>query len=664
MVGLVAVLVAVLAVFGTVQWRSAVDAKRDVEDLLAVDDLVSASREELADDPELALLLAMQAVRETVDLGFATEEAVDALHFALQNLGIQYDVDAGTPVAVRPGPDGPVGVYALPPGELMAFAASSVQRTLTDAECRAVLSDTCPADIDVPERLPLQDGMGSYGATATGPNALAGTTVRFSAGALSEDQAFALQLAAFADRTGITVEFMRDEAQAPLDSALDERNRRPDVVEATSVPAWAASRALDVSRFIDPAVLRSDFGALLLSTRTPALRGGELPPGAPVSAIPLRMGLKGLVFYPKAEFDEAGYEIPTTWAELVELSHQIADDGGTPWCFGFASGYADGWPGTDFIESLVLRTGGVEAYDAWTAGEIGFTSPSVMAAGRLADELIFEPGFVLGGPDTIGEKLYYQPLIDMVERDEVTGETGAGCWLVHGGTGTLHGVQAEGAIGSDIDFFPLPPIDPTQPTPAIGEVSFATAVVDTPEVRAFMSYVADPEWGEIWATDSYSGFVSANRRFDMSAYGPVGEPGADPSPNAQIAFNTKIASVGHATLESGVLRLDASDLMPAEIGFGIDGVVTGAFWRGMMRLGRWSPLDRAGLRRHRCRVGRAEGGRRDVIVANRPARSPTHVVPTRAPTTTTSVSWVFITTPSPADGRPADRARHDRRGPA
>ena len=46
----------------------------------------------------------MQSVRETVDLGYATEEAVDAVHFALQELGVQYDVDAETPVAARPGP--------------------------------------------------------------------------------------------------------------------------------------------------------------------------------------------------------------------------------------------------------------------------------------------------------------------------------------------------------------------------------------------------------------------------------------------------------------------------------------------------------------------------------------------------------------------------------
>ena len=60
-------------------------------------------------------MLAVQSVRETVDLGFATEEAVDAVHFALHELGVQYDVDRDTPVAVRSGPSGLVGVYALPP---------------------------------------------------------------------------------------------------------------------------------------------------------------------------------------------------------------------------------------------------------------------------------------------------------------------------------------------------------------------------------------------------------------------------------------------------------------------------------------------------------------------------------------------------------------------
>ena len=121
-VGLVAVLVAVLGVFGAVQWRSSVDAKRDVDDLLMVNRLVTASREQRVKDPELSLLLAMQSLRQTVDLGYATEEAVDAVHFALQELGVQYDVDEGTPVAARSGPQGSVGVFALSPNKLIELA--------------------------------------------------------------------------------------------------------------------------------------------------------------------------------------------------------------------------------------------------------------------------------------------------------------------------------------------------------------------------------------------------------------------------------------------------------------------------------------------------------------------------------------------------------------
>ena len=42
-----------------------------MDHLLTVADLVAASESALVDDPELSLLLATQAVRETVDLGFA-----------------------------------------------------------------------------------------------------------------------------------------------------------------------------------------------------------------------------------------------------------------------------------------------------------------------------------------------------------------------------------------------------------------------------------------------------------------------------------------------------------------------------------------------------------------------------------------------------------------
>ena len=61
-VGLVTVLVAALAVFGTIQWRAALDAKGNVEDLLMVNDLVAASSAELDDEPG-ARSVARDAIR-------------------------------------------------------------------------------------------------------------------------------------------------------------------------------------------------------------------------------------------------------------------------------------------------------------------------------------------------------------------------------------------------------------------------------------------------------------------------------------------------------------------------------------------------------------------------------------------------------------------------
>ena len=51
--------------------------------------------------------------------------------------------------------------------------------------------------------------------------------------------------------------------------------------------------------------------------------------------IPTNVNLKSMVWYPKDDFDAAGYEVPETFDDLIALSDQIVADGGTPWCVGF-----------------------------------------------------------------------------------------------------------------------------------------------------------------------------------------------------------------------------------------------------------------------------------------------------------------------------------------
>lgn len=77
-------------------------------------------------------------------------------------------------------------------------------------------------------------------------------------------------------------------------------------------------------------------------------------------------------------FADSGYEIPTTWDDLLALSDQIVADHGAegvkPWCAGIGSGDATGWPATDWLEDIMLRTAGFETYDAWSKGEVKFST--------------------------------------------------------------------------------------------------------------------------------------------------------------------------------------------------------------------------------------------------------------------------------------------------
>ena len=88
-----------------------------------------------------------------------------------------------------------------------------------------------------------------------------------------------------------------------------------------------------------------------------------------------------------------------------------------------------------------------------------------------------------------------------------------------------------------------------------------------------MDFVASPEWG---ATLGRRGdaFISPNQRFDLSNYGDVShDPAAD--------VTKRIADATQSALQSDAFRMDASDLMPAEIG-GLTLEGPGAFFQGMV----------------------------------------------------------------------------------
>src|ERR687891_1752771 len=115
--------------------------------------------------------------------------------------------------------------------------------------------------------------------------------------------------------------------------------------------------------------------------------------------IPTNINLKSMVWYAKDDFDAAGYQVPTTWEELIALSDQMVADGNTPWCVGFEAGGDTGWPATDWMEDIMLGSAGTETYTQWINHEISFTDPAVVHAGELFGEAMFTEGYVLGGAE-------------------------------------------------------------------------------------------------------------------------------------------------------------------------------------------------------------------------------------------------------------------------
>ncbi len=115
-------------------------------------------------------------------------------------------------------------------------------------------------------------------------------------------------------------------------------------------------------------------------------------------AAPMLANVKGYVWYSPASFEEWGVEVPTTWDELLELTATIQETtGAPPWCAGFSSEAASGWPGTDWIEDIVLRQSGPEVYDQWVANEVKFTDPEIADAFDALDEILRNPEYVNAG---------------------------------------------------------------------------------------------------------------------------------------------------------------------------------------------------------------------------------------------------------------------------
>ena len=259
-----------------------------------------------------------------------------------------------------------------------------------------------------------------------------------------------------------------------------------------------------------------------------------------------KVDLKSLVWYSQSAFDEAGYEIPETMEELKELTRQIVDDGGTPWCIGLGSGAATGWPATDWVEDLMLRTQAPDVYDKWVSNEIPFDDPAVVGAIEEFGWFAKNDDFVKGGSQAVATTDF---------RDSPGGlfTIPPECYM-HRQASFIPTFFPE---GNDSAFFYFPAYEEKDlGKPVLGAGTLWAITSPSDAANALIEFLETPIAHEIWMNQS--GFLTPFK-------------GA----NADLYATDELKKMGEILLGATTFRFDASDLMPGEIG-------AGAFWTGMV----------------------------------------------------------------------------------
>jgi len=268
--------------------------------------------------------------------------------------------------------------------------------------------------------------------------------------------------------------------------------------------------------------------------------------GGTFYAAPLGANVKSFVWYSPQLFKEKNYKVPTSWDEMMTLSNKMVADGVRPWCVGIESGVATGWPVTDWLEDVLLRTEGPEFYDQWVTHKVPFNDPKVVAALDRVGSIMKNPQFV-GDVKRISTLAFQEGGLPVAEKK---------CGMHRQASFYANNWKDGTKVGEDADVFAFyfPPIDSSKGKPVLGGGEFVAAFADRPEVQAFQAFLATEEFANLRAKTG--SWVTANNKVDPSLFaGPIDQ------------LSVKILQD-----PGSVFRFDGSDLMPSSVG-------SGTFWK-------------------------------------------------------------------------------------
>jgi alpha-glucoside transport system substrate-binding protein len=262
------------------------------------------------------------------------------------------------------------------------------------------------------------------------------------------------------------------------------------------------------------------------------------------------VNVKSLVWYNPENFEDAGYEVPTTMEDLKALTDQIVADGDTPWCIGLGSGPATGWPATDWVEDLMLRTQTPEVYDAWTTNEVAFDDPRVIEAIEEFGWFSRDDAKVSGGAGAVAST-------DFRESPKGLFTSPPQCYMHRQASFVPAFFPEDVEFGVDTNFFYFPSYaDKDLGNPVLGGGTLMAITDPSDGANALMDFFRQPIAHEIMMAQT--GFLTPHNGVNPEAY-----------------KDDTLRALGEVLLGATTFRFDGSDLMPGAVG-------AGSFWTGMV----------------------------------------------------------------------------------
>ncbi|MBB4400629.1 MULTISPECIES: ABC transporter substrate-binding protein [Rhizobium/Agrobacterium group] len=368
-----------------------------------------------------------------------------------------------------------------------------------------------------------------------------------------EDEAlFQSVLAYFADATGVNVRYSSSE-NYEQQIVIDTQAGSPPNIAILPQPGLLADLA--AKGFLVPLGdktadwVKENYGAGQSWVDLGSYKGKD--GNKAYFAFPFKADVKSLVWYVPENFEEAGYKVPESMEDLFKLTDQIVADGGTPWCIGLGSGGATGWPATDWVEDLMLRTQPLDVYQKWTTNEVKFTDPAVVEAINEFGKFAKNEKYVSGGVAAVASTDF---------RDSPKGlfDIPPKCYLHHQAS-FIPSFFPEGTkVGTDADFFYMPTYasKPDLGKPVLGAGTLVTVTKEAPAAKAFVEFLKTPIAHEVWMAQS--SFLTPYKGVNVETYA-----------------NEQMKRQGEILTTATSFGFDGSDLMPGKIG-------AGAFWTGMI----------------------------------------------------------------------------------